>query len=399
MAFNPSNSKVESGKTSGVTPVNPQSDTHVSTSQGINDFSMSYQNLLTARYGEITPFFIFDAIGRDRVNLSSSHEVRTTTLQSPMMSSLRMRKTYASMPYSGILPNTWQYIFTNPKKGDDVPDDVFPMLNIANLITNITAKFTTDNFPLNLNNDYFHRFLLFYVIFSSGGLLNYLGCHINPSRTISSTYFESLVDEFISAIGSSPLVDKTISFKLGNNNSIKSPNSEFQTLTFSNKLEDNRRIFYAMLQHPDYTCNYNTDIPLSSFPSWQKILSFLAKINKQENPFATNINVSRLVAYQQICSQFYTNDNVDSLYSAELFMSNQKSLCYIAYDKVTHAPKFFKFNGVPIYYDVFSSHFLDILVDALETTTISPGLHDDESSFTAGDASFLFFTNLLTSLN
>ena len=79
---------------------------------------MSYQNLLTARYGEITPFFVFDAIGRDRVNLSSSHEVRTTTLQSPMMSSLRMRKTYASMPYSGILPNTWQYIFTNPKKGD-----------------------------------------------------------------------------------------------------------------------------------------------------------------------------------------------------------------------------------------------------------------------------------------
>ena len=84
MAFNPSNSKVESGRTAGVTPVNPQSDVKVNTSQGLNDFTMSYQNLLTARYGEITPFFVFDAIGRDRVNLSSSHEVRTTTLQSPM---------------------------------------------------------------------------------------------------------------------------------------------------------------------------------------------------------------------------------------------------------------------------------------------------------------------------
>lgn len=391
---NPSFSKVETGRSAGVTPVNPQSDVQVNTSQGTNDFMMSYQNLLTARYGEITPFFVFDAIGRDRVNLSSSHEVRTTTLQSPMMSSLRMRKTYASMPYSGILPNTWQYIFTNPKKGDDVPDDVFPMLAVDDIIFRLTQPFAADS-VFNLNSDLFHRFLLFYSIFSSGGLLNYLGCHINPSRTTDISIFEGYVDSLITAIGSSTLVGKTVSFNLCNNNSIINPSNKKQSYTFTNNLADNRRIFYAMLQHPDYVSDQTVDIPADSLPAWKSIVTYLNAISVQQNTFSEKINVSRLVAYQQICAQYYTNDNVDSLYSAELFMSNQKSLCYLAYDKISQAPKFFKYNGVPVYYDVFSFHFLTVLCDALEST-ISPGTHDSEETYTAGDFAFLFFMNLFT---
>lgn len=394
MAFNPSNSNVETGRTSGVTPVNPQSDVKVNTSQGLNDFTMSYQNLLTARYGEITPFFVFDAIGRDRVNLSSSHEVRTTTLKSPMMSSLRMRKTYASMPYSGILPNTWQYIFTNPKKGDDVPDDVFPMLSISDIIFQLTRKFTL-NSNFNLDSDLFHRFLLFYSIFSPGSLLNYLGCHINPSRNFDISTFEGYVDSLISQIGSSTLVGKTITFQLGNNNSIVNPTAKYQTLTFTKNLEDNRRIFYSMLQHPDYYSNQTTDIPADSLPAWKSIVTYLNAVSTQQNPFSEKINVSRLVAYQQICAQYYTNDNVDNLYSAELYMSNQKSLCYLAFDKFSSAPKFFRFNGVPVYYDVFSFHFLTVLCDALDST-ISPGTHDTEDTYTGGDYAFLFFMNLFT---
>lgn len=394
MAFNPSNSTVESGRSAGVTPVNPQSDVRVNTSQGLNDFTMSYQNLLTARYGEITPFFVFDAIGRDRVNLSSSHEVRTTTLQSPMMSSLRMRKTYASMPYSGILPNTWQYIFTNPKKGDDVPEDVFPMLNVSNLIFRLSSEFKPNN-PLNLNSTAFHSLLLFYSIFSPGGLLNYLGCHINPSRKIDISVFEGYLDSLISQIGSSTLVGKTITFNLGNHNSIVNSTAKYQTLTFTANLVDNRRIFYAMLQHPDYQCNQSADIPYDSLPAWKSIVLYMQSIAVQQNTFSEKINVSRLVAYQQICAQYYTNDNVDSLYSAELFMSNQKSLCYMAYDKYSTAPKFFRYNGIPVYYDVFSSHFLDELVDSLETG-MQPGIHDSEDTYTAGDFAFLFFMNLFT---
>lgn len=397
MAFNPSNSTVESGRSAGVTPVNPQSDVKVNTSQGLNDFTMSYQNLLTARYGEITPFFVFDAIGRDRVNLSSSHEVRTTTLQSPMMSSLRMRKTYASMPYAGILPNTWQYIFTNPKKGDDVPDDVFPMLSVSDIVFQLTKQFTNLDAPLNLDSDLFHRFLLFYSIFSSGGLLNYLGCHINPSRTIPISTFEGYVDDFISALGSSTLVGKSIYFNLCNNNSIVNGSNKKQTLTFTKNLWDNRRIFYAMLQHPDYALvsNQPVEIPSASIPAWKSIVAYLKSVAEQQNPFSEKINVSRLVAYQQICAQYYTNDNVDALYSAELYMSNQKSLCYLAFEAMTGGSKFFKYNGVPVYYDVFSFHYLTVLCDALDST-ISPGTHDSEDTYTAGDFAYLFFMNLFT---
>lgn len=397
MAFNPSNSTVESGRSSGVTPVNPQSDVKVNTSQGLNDFTMSYQNLLTARYGEITPFFVFDAIGRDRVNLSSSHEVRTTTLQSPMMSSLRMRKTYASMPYSGILPNTWQYIYTNPKKGDDVPDDVFPMLNVSNLILSLTTPFNPETAKLNLNNDLFHRFLLFYSIFSRGGLLNYLGCHINPLKDDITSVLDKYVDEFIHEIcTTNNYSDATITFNVGNNNSIVDPNSKKVTLILDDKLDNNRRIFFAMLQHPDYVCSINTDFPINDFNSWYKIVNYMNLVANQEALFSEKINVSRLVGYQQICSQFYTNDNVDNLYNAELYLSNQKSLCYLAYDKVSQAPKFFKYNGVPVYYDVFSSHFLDVLITSLSKGTISPGTHDSEDTYTASDFSFLFFMNLFT---
>ena len=394
MAFNPSNSNVESGRTSGVTPVNPQSDVKVNTSQGLNDFTMSYQNLLTARYGEITPFFVFDAIGRDRVNLSSSHEVRTSTLKSPMMSSLRMRKTYASMPYSGILPNTWQYIFTNPKKGDDVPDDVFPMLNVGNLAYSLVTGFDSST-PFNVDSDRFHRFLLFYAIFSSGGLLNYLGCHINPSTTTAISKFEGYVDDLISQLGSSALVGKFITFHLSNHTSSYNTSKDYQRLTFTKNLEENRRIFYAMLQHPDYVSDQSADIASDSLPAWKSICQYFLSIYNQQTIFSEKINVSRLVAYQQICAQYYTNDNVDALYSAELFMSNQKSLCYSSYDKTSQSPKFFKYNGVPVYYDVFSSHFLDVLIEGLEST-IAPGTHDSEDTYTSGDFAFLFFMNLFT---
>lgn len=357
--LNPSYSKPDSGQVAGTAPSNVLNNPSAYNNQGSNTFDLSYLNPLTARYGEVTPFFHMEGLGRDRILLKSSHDLRSYTLSSPLMTSVIMRKSYFQMPLAGIMPNTWQYIFTNPTKGDDIPDDVLSFFNLETLRTSLSElikSFQTTS-TVNLDSTVFKTFLLLYLLTSRGSLLDYLGIQYHPySRFVfaeSIAYpfgIDSLVDMLIPE-----LKNCSISYNVDSWGVEGSVNGV--TISSDTSLQSCRELFYAMLEHPDYTSQStlsqaNFDFLKSFFTNYDNAFSNDFALDLEVNPF-------RLAAYQMVCSQFFSNDKVDGIYNSELWLSNMKSLVYSVIP--TSTEKSFSLNGVPVFYDVLSNHYLSIL--------------------------------------
>lgn len=66
------------------------------------------------------------------------------------------------------------------------------------------------------------------------------------------------------------------------------------------------------------------------------------------------INPSRLVAYQQAVAEYMSNDRIDNVFSAELWMQNMRALMYPSNLGLTYEPTF-KYNGVDYEYDMFTT--------------------------------------------
>lgn len=66
------------------------------------------------------------------------------------------------------------------------------------------------------------------------------------------------------------------------------------------------------------------------------------------------INPSRIVAYQQSVAEYMTNDRIDNVFSAELWMQNMRAIMYPSNTGLTTEPTF-KYNGVDYEYDMFTT--------------------------------------------
>lgn len=397
--MNPINSSATNGQQVGVSPSNPINDPNFSSRQGSNTFDLSYRNLITARFGEITPFFYSLAIGRDRSFLRSSQDLRSYTLSSPLFSPVRMKKSYFSVPLKAIMPNTWNYIFVNPVKGNDVPDDALCSVDLLKLAYNLanlnlvvpSADPDGSDFSLQMR-----RFMLFYSIFSRGSLLDYLG--ISTSQFFDSysgnSISQSIWQEFEGDLDGATSIDNWFDIQLST--LVGSVDVWYLTLSYSlsdhvnsDKLEktfiiDNtssasevRQVFYLFLEHPDSTIKIsgdssNQDLIYHFFQS--KVNALLGAYRSRYSTFVQypdafdfvlKVNLFKVVAYQMSCAQFFSNDHVDNVYSSELWMSNMASL---AFGGDTQSRPTFQLNGVPVLYDVFSARVLSTLSSFTEST-------------------------------
>lgn len=65
------------------------------------------------------------------------------------------------------------------------------------------------------------------------------------------------------------------------------------------------------------------------------------------------INISKALAYQMCIAQYYTNDSVDNIFTADLFMQLLRGVMYPSDGRYTTEPTF-NYNGVPTEYDYIS---------------------------------------------
>lgn len=368
--MNPINSSASNGQQVGVSPANPINDPNFSSNQGSNTFDLQYQNLLTARYGEITPFFYYTGLGRDRVSLQSSQDLRTYTLASPLMSSLRMKKAYFSVPLKAIMPNTWNYLFVNPVKGNDVPDNAYCYVDLFKLLYCIASGYS----DVAVSASTFKAFMLFYSIVSKGSLFDYLGIStsalVKNFKIITSSipmqeapqsldeFFDYMLNQ-IASFDSSAVISLTLTYSVKDPSTGETSESVVSCTNPDSSLSEWRELFNLFLQHPDASLEYSEGFGpfitimrsvLTQFVAYYK--TFNANTASPDVTF--EVNLYKVIAYHMVVSQFYTNDHVDGVYNSELWLSNMKSLVYSSF-KSNLA---FFLNGVKVYYDVFSNRFL-----------------------------------------
>ncbi len=343
--MNPSNSSIDSGRQAGTAPVNVIDNPKFVNHQGLNQFDLSQQVLFTARYGEVTPFFNMECVGRDRVRLRNSFDLRSYTLKSPLLSSLRMKKSYFQVPLSAILPNTWQYLFTNPLKGNDIPDNAQCRFNIKALIESFsTAPSDLSSSEPSVAFEYYLKLCaVCSCLFSSGGLLFQLGYKniFGFDQWLEDNIFS---DSFVNNI-----VDKV---------TFVSP-YDYMTITVKDKVSF-RTLFYTLMEYPD--CEINTTIPINSIVN---LVGNLGQYLSKFTSLPTAINISKVVAYQFLYSQFFTNDKIDNVYNSELFLSNQKAIAKEIINSVQQNRQWnYLLNGTYVEYDVYSGYFMDMLTTA-----------------------------------
>lgn len=327
--------------------------------RNFNTFPMTYDHGVTVRFGDVTPFFVFESEPKDKVPFSSFHEMISDVVPSVTYSRIRMMKDYFSVPFKAILPNTWDLIYVNPTQGDDVPNDA--ICTVPLFLTKLNYIFS--NMPVKPTegpdySSYVTRLIKWFIFlesfFDDGSLFSLLGCKLAKYFrggwiNFSYRFLNSLYD----------LVDLSIKFQL--DLKINTEDSD-RNLTISlsdwnaNKAISFRRVLEFMRDNDDFDFTSfflnDTDLVRDAIDSlWNSKDGF--SIDVQDFP----INFSRVIAYQLAYFHFMTNDKVDFIYSASLY----RDMMYSFVGSWSGSPAsrlFFSYNGSLVPYDVFSGKFI-----------------------------------------
>lgn len=330
-----------------------------------NTFDISYFLYKTQKFGQYEPFFIAEGVPGDTIPLASSHNVRALPMSSPFLSQLDLNKDYFLVPNNAIQPNTWDYIYTDPSQGDDVPEDAhntFPVfmnvLDQGDTRASVFQKILQG--ALSTSNDRVIRLrclLLAELFLSSGSLLNILGYKLNPvffNGDSGKPYsFDNYFDSFCRAI--TGLSFDIANDYISNSYTYERDSSSNSNITLLEAISLLRRygssVSYLVVDLDDsvdaWSCSYDT-LPTGNWDTNQVI------------------NMDRLCAYQLACAQFYVNPKVDFLYNAQLYRDNLFTLLNAIFTNLT--PYLFSYNGILVPYDYMSQKYYRLVVDAIYDT-------------------------------
>lgn len=174
-------------------------------------FDLSHHHLTTLPFGEYVPFFSMECVNGDNINLRSQHSLNTFTLKSPILSNIRMRKDYFSVPMEAILPFNWDKIITNPLFGDDVDAEKVNCvldLSLFNYQSGPNSKSFIQIFNSNFNQAQTKKIglqlnilTIAELFFSNGSLLSRMGYNFNKlfqfSNTDEGVLYENGIDDII----------------------------------------------------------------------------------------------------------------------------------------------------------------------------------------------------------
>ena len=390
--LNPVNSRSFDGYSAGTAPESPINNPDFTSRQGSNTFDLSAQNCFTPRFGEVSPYFYSVGVPDDRTTLQPSHSLRTYTFGSPLMSTLRMHLQNFSVPLSCIMPNSWDLIYKNPVKGSDVPDSALCSLDFFNLQKQFVAGFTPLFGFLSAwrptdSGDYIAAFTrcasmlpyvaLYYNVFSVGGLLHNLGMSVNFEKDPLDIdrRFDAAVSAFVKSIASLSGKINALSIWLNDN-------AYYETFDFT--VGGVRKLFYRALDYPEDFIERNSltidSDDTSSINAF--IVAFVDLFRALCNPAnfvfsgsvrERSLNLFKVVSYQLICAQYFSNDKVDDIYTAKLWLQNMRGIAYKIFgSSVPRASLCFTYNGIDIEYDVFSNAILNKVVSVLsECSTLT----------------------------
>lgn len=366
-------------------PSNPLNEANKTYHQSRNTFVYDRPHFTTACFADVTPYEVVEGVGEDVLEFGNKHHIRTYTLQSPLMSDLFMKKSYYMLDMRSILPNNWDKIYREPAHGSDVPVDGSVNTYVENLfstIHNICSSISVDGWNSSELSNLFRFVFFLESIFSDASLFARLYNHYS-----NLVYF---VDDGgdLTFYGRMTF-DEAINILYSNINSIIL--ESFQQGVGYFYLEDfiSERTYsipteisfvHALEYVRTYPERYNFISTVSSVTVTSiidELLHFISTMRVDSVATASfPVNYARVAAYQLVCSEYFTNDKVDNIYSAELYRQNMYGLYRRFYG--TSFPTFV-YNGVDTLYDCLSGKYLAACLTRLlqvMTKTVPSSLGD-----------------------
>lgn len=338
-----------------------------------NTFDLSYNNYTTQLYGYYYPFFCLHAVPGDTVPLRSEVEVRSFAMKSPFLGGVTLKKDYYMCPMQSILPSTWELIYKNPSQGDDVPDDancLIPKNSLNAILSSMDELLQLEPQFTSTSTDVEDRIRMLFIaesFFSSGSLFFNLGYKCSPifGSGDSVFSFDTIFDSFMKYLVG---VGTSFSIKLSNGDTQifrVSDSDKYISPTTPINVSVSTAIS-IMRENPNFDI-----LAAKAGPTDTIVTDYLASQITLRLPLLPDkdINISSILAYQLIWSQYFVNPQVDYIYNCEIYRETFRSNFINKFGTAawyTVPWQTFSFNGSHISYDYFSLHYLTKIFDVIE---------------------------------
>lgn len=304
----------------------PENETGSRPISARSKFDVNYNLAGTYRFGEIGVCYVQDTVPDSDVPLMSGHDIRSFNLKAPLLGQIKAHKEFYDVPLTVLLPMHYDKVFTQPQNGEDV-DASLVGLNVQGFDVYI-AKIGTEWFTAAVNDVSTHE------VVSSSNALSLLKFFISFERFYSKGCL-------LSSLG----VQLGSTFEFGFDNDVLK-----NRLTFDKAFDKFFNWFFEGAAQNNYVLTIdgkNYDLSDTRFSPWQIIeilrdasvialagddrpvpdwlvsstLGNLKSISSAPASASDGkpISMSRPMAYQALCAEFYTNSHVDYMYSAQLW--------------------------------------------------------------------------------
>lgn len=365
-------------------PTNSVNDAHKTYKQSRTTFPMTYLHYTTELYGLLNPFFAMEGVEGDTIPLNSLEDLRTHTLQAPLMSKVSKNKDYYVIPMRAILPKTFEMIYANPTQGDDIPEDANCTFPIASVMSWISQQFVGSDFAaFSLDKTRAELITKFFLtaesFLSNGSLLAKMGTHLSPlfrfrpadSSSRQTFDYDQWFDlRFVPWLKHlNPIVNsngRLFALDLPDQPIVRSDLGIVSVHRMLEIMRDDMLFKFVSLEYR-----------AEDVPTWQEVFGepteytiLIPTAVDSANNIPATINIARLLAYQLVSFHYYSNDKIDSIYSAALYRGLMQSMAGNVVsgqatsnaDNVNTVRKYFTYNGELLEYDLFSEAVLtDVL--------------------------------------
>lgn len=412
MPYNPSTSRAECNYHAGMVNQDSKNQPQTSNRESYNTFDKRHSVADTQLFDEVRPFYMDMANSGDVKRARMVNNDWSPVTKSQILSDIKKHRALFQVPWSVIMPNTWEYLYREPVQGADiVQSNVFPLITKATLVDIFKRFFANDFTGASTNYAFYLEGLikavwLYYSMFGASSLPQTLGVRI-LSPDVFKIYSDNGVLEYdispeavfsrlVSVICDAPEVKisvggQEVSLNIGGTFRftpavVESPTSSVSKYTYSvdtpaeafNFIRD--FIFYSSSKSlliggniTDlqffYIANYvfygveSYSTAPSSFVMGDSFTSIVDPVIS-DIPSDFVYNLMPVIAYQCVWYQFFTNDRVDDVYSAKMFHDNVNSFV-LGIAAVKSFTPYFSANGISVMYDPYSAAVVSMMASLI----------------------------------
>ena len=407
MPVNPSTSRAECNYHAGLVNQDSRNCPQTSNRESYNTFDKSHQVADTQLFDEVRPFYMDAALSGDVKRMRFTNNDWSPVTNSQILTDVHKHRAFFQVPWSVIMPNTWEYLYREPVQGEDINWlSVAPVLTKSNMTRILENLFyyvkagTSVKFNLSLSERLIRSVYLFYCMFGKGGLPQTLGVRMFSDTPFSSSQYTFTPERAFQRLcalfsPSGVTVSEGVNFSLLGGSGLLSftPNYVVNPTGSSSRVEykisssvDAFNFFrdFILYSNPGTLGGVNVDqigsvggssVTVGDIFSYvftgrsvqtggSSVAYYGSMVNLFNSlPDSWTYNLMPLIAYQCLWYQFFTNDRVDPLYSAKSWQSYVFST-FIGNNK-TGASLSFDINGTSVFYDAYSSYCITMLVGGI----------------------------------